>query len=112
MPGQAVSVQYSHSPWPEIWTPLLSTEVLHHGASPSIEVHLSWILLAKMKGKTQFPQLVLFEDGDDVDTGDGDGVGDGDGDGVDGEGEGAAVEPEVEFQTPEYGAQVLMSGIC
>ena len=68
-----------------------------------------------MKGKTQLPQLpvlVVFEVGDDVDTGDGDGVGDGDGDGVDGEGEGAAVEPEVEFQTPEYGAQVLMSGIC
>ena len=57
-----------------------------------------------MKGKTQFPQLVVFEDGDDVDTGDGDGV--------DGEGEGAAVEPEVEFHTPAYGAQVLISGIC
>ena len=62
-----------------------------------------------MKGKTQFPQLVLFEEGDDVDTGDGDGVGDGDE--VDGEGEGAAVEPEVEFHTPEYGPQVLISGI-
>ena len=56
-----------------------------------------------MKGKTQFPQLVVFEEGDDVDTGDGDGV--------DGEGEGAAVEPEVEFHTPEYGPQVLISGI-
>ena len=65
-----------------------------------------------MKGNTQFPQLpllVVFEEGDDVDTGDGDG------DGVelvDGEGEGAAVEPEVEFHTPEYGEQVLISGIC
>ena len=65
-----------------------------------------------MKGKTQFPQLVVFEEGYDVDIGDGDGVGDGDGDGVDGEGEGAAVEPEVEFHTPVYGAQVLISGIC
>ena len=68
-----------------------------------------------MKGNTQLPQLpllVVLEEGDDVDTGDGDGVGDGDGDGVDGEGEGVAVEPEVVFHTPEYGAQVLISGIC
>ena len=57
---------------------------------------------------------MVFEDGYDVDTGDGDGVGDGDGDGVElgGEGVGAAVEPEVVFQTPEYGGQVLRSGIC
>ena len=69
-----------------------------------------------MKGNTQSPQLpllVVFEEGDDVDTGDGDGDGDGDGvELVDGEGEGAAVEPEVEFHTPEYGEQVLISGIC
>ena len=67
-----------------------------------------------MKGNTQFPQLpVLFEEGDDVDTGDGDGVGVGDGvELVDGEGEGAAVEPEVVFHTPAYGGHVLISGIC
>ena len=68
-----------------------------------------------MKGKTQLPQLpvlVVFEVGDDVDTGDGDGVGDGDGAEVAGEGDGAAVEPEVLFHTPSYGAQVLISGIC
>ena len=36
-----------------------------------------------MKGNTQFPQLpVVFEEGDDVDTGEGDGVGVGDGDWV------------------------------
>ena len=34
-----------------------------------------------MKGKTQFPQLVVFEDGYDVDTGDGLAV-DGEGEGV------------------------------
>ena len=31
--------------------------MLHQGASPSIEVHLSWILLLKMKGNTQLPQF-------------------------------------------------------
>ena len=65
-----------------------------------------------MKGKTQLPQPVVFVDGYDVDTGDGDGVGDGDGAEVAGEGDGAAVEPEVLFHTPSYGAQVLISGIC
>ena len=61
-----------------------------------------------MKGKTQLPQLpvlVVFEVGDDVDTGDGDGVGDGDGDGVD-EVAGGKEDP------PAYGGQVLRSGIC
>ena len=65
-----------------------------------------------MKGKTQFPQVPLLEEGIVVDTGDGDGVGDGDGAEVAGEGDGAAVEPEVLFHTPSYGAQVLISGIC
>ena len=53
-----------------------------------------------MKGKTQLPQLpvpVVFEEGDDVDTGDGDGVD---------EIAGGKVAP------PAYGGQVLRSGIC
>ena len=50
-----------------------------------------------MKGKTQFPQLVVFEEGDDVDTGDGDGVDDI---------AGGKEDP------PAYGGQVLRSGIC
>ena len=61
-PGQEESRQYSQSPCPEIWTPLESTAVEHHGESPSIDVHLSKILLLKIKGKTQLPQfpLVVF----------------------------------------------------
>ena len=55
-----------------------------------------------MKGKTQFPQLVLFEEGYDVDIGDGAGVGDGDG--VD-DVAGGKEDP------PAYGGQVLRSGI-
>ena len=52
-----------------------------------------------MKGNTQFPQLPLFEEGDDVDTGDGDGVGEGVGVA------GGKVAP------PAYGGQVERSGI-
>ena len=49
-PGQAGSVQYSQFP-------SQSSVLLHQGESPSIEVHLSWILLLKMKGNTQLPQF-------------------------------------------------------
>lgn len=58
VPGQELSVQYSQCPPPLTWTPLESTLVEHQGwASPSIVVQLSWILLPKMNGKIQFPQL-------------------------------------------------------
>ena len=56
-----------------------------------------------MKGKTQFPQLVVFEDGYDVDTGDGLEV--------DGEEEGEGVAGG-KVAPPAYGGQVERSGIC
>ena len=70
VPGQEESVQYSHCSI----IPLLSTCVAHQGVeSPSITVHLSWILFLYMKGKTQFPQDPLegVVEGDGVGAGDG-----------------------------------------
>ena len=84
---------------------MLSTAVLHQGAlSPSLVVHLSWILLPKVNGNTQLPQVPVVFVGAAVE-----GLGLGLGEGV---GVGAAVEPEVLFHPPAKGAQVIMSGIC
>ena len=48
----------------------MSTSVAHQGASCSAVVQVSCCLLAKMKGKTQLPQLP--DDGDEDAEGDGD----------------------------------------
>ena len=70
-PGQEGSVQTSEVsmyPWE-------STEVAHHGEPPSTVVHRSLCRPPLMKGNTQLPQLpapVVFDEGDDVETGDGD----------------------------------------